>query len=227
MINSDNNSHKKASLLAFASLMDGPSDQKISPLISEAFIPILALLFHQDLSLRKVAAFTISRISEFHALDILQHPKFPEILPKILEVLNDKPVVSKKICFILGYLSESSLKTKETSINLNIKKTNRVFLLFIDLFHSYIENIINLLLKNSVREDISTKDSNLINITFASVMHIIHNCKNENVIAKYLHIFIEQTKIIESVAKEKKESFMSGILSTIQVLNSMQFCNIT
>ena len=103
------------------------------------------------------------------------------------------------------------------------ERNNYYFFFLIDLFHSYIENIINLLLKNSVREDISTKDSNLINITFASVMHIIHNCKNVNLIGKYLHIFIEQTKIIESVAKEKKESFMSGILSTIQVLNEIWY----
>lgn len=102
--------------MAFSSLMDGPSEEKITPLIAEALIPILALLFHHDLSIRKVAAFTISRISEFHSLVILQHSKFPEILPKILEVLNDKPVVSKKICFILGFLSESMSKTIDNSM---------------------------------------------------------------------------------------------------------------
>ena len=73
--------------------MDGPSTDKINNLITKAFIPILALLFDPNLSLRKTSALTISRMAEFHPITILNLPKFNEILLKIMEALHDKPCV--------------------------------------------------------------------------------------------------------------------------------------
>lgn len=93
MIASDNLTHKKASLLAFSSLMDGPSKEKIQNLISPALIPILELLFHKDFKMKKTSAFTICRISEFHSISILKHANFKDILPKLMEALNDSPAV--------------------------------------------------------------------------------------------------------------------------------------
>jgi len=94
LIASDNLTHKKASLLAFSALMDGPSKEKAHVLVDSAFVPILELLFHNDFRVKKTSAFTISKIAEFHSLSILQHAKFNDILPKLMEALNDSPAVS-------------------------------------------------------------------------------------------------------------------------------------
>ena len=101
MISSDNLTHKKASLLAFSALMDGPSKEKVPMLVASALIPILELLFHKDFSVKKTSAFTIAKIAEFHSLAILQHQSFNEILPKLMEALNDRPAVTKQFISFL------------------------------------------------------------------------------------------------------------------------------
>lgn len=100
LIQSDNLSHKKASLLAFSSLMDGPSKEKVHALITSALIPVLELLFHKDFKVKKTSAFTICKIAEFHSISILQHASFNEILPKLMEALNDRPAVKIFVIFL-------------------------------------------------------------------------------------------------------------------------------
>ena len=83
---------------------------------------------------------------------------------------------------------------------------------------NHVENIINTLLKNSIRDDLAAKDLNLIESTFSAVMNIIHNLQNPVVIEKYLKLFVNEAKISETLPPHKKESLMNGILSTIQVI---------
>ena len=67
-----------------------------------------------------------------------------------------------------------------------------VELCLLDFFLNFVENIINTLIKNSVREDLSAKDFNLIESTFSAVMNIIHNLRNPTIIEKYLkHSYLE------------------------------------
>ena len=73
--------------------MDGPSKEKVQALINPALIPILELLFHKDVKVKKTSAFTICRIAEFHSISILKHSNFNDILPKLMEALNDRPEV--------------------------------------------------------------------------------------------------------------------------------------
>jgi len=80
-----------------------------------------------------------------------------------------------------------------------------------------VENIINTLIKNSIRDDLATKDLNLIESTFSAVMNIIHNLQNPNIIEKYLKLFVNEAKLSETLPPQKKENLMNGILSTIQV----------
>jgi len=82
---------------------------------------------------------------------------------------------------------------------------------------SHVENIINTLIKNSVREDLATKDLNLIESTFSAVMNIIHNLQNPVIIEKYLKLFVSEAKVSEALPPHKRENLMNGILSTIQV----------
>lgn len=77
--------------------MDGPTKDKIHALITPALIPILELLFHKDFRVKKTSAFTICRIAEFHSISILQHANFNDILPKLMEALNDQPAVQQTI----------------------------------------------------------------------------------------------------------------------------------
>ena len=83
---------------------------------------------------------------------------------------------------------------------------------------SHVENIINTLIKNSVREDLAAKDLNLIESTFSAVMNIIHNLQNPTIIEKYLKLFVGEAKLSESLPANRRENLMNGILSTIQVL---------
>lgn len=87
----------------------------------------------------------------------------------------------------------------------------------LDFFLNHVENIINTLIKNSVREDLSAKDFNLIESTFSAVMNIIHNLRNPTIIEKYLKLFVNEAKISDALPANKKENLMNGILSTIQV----------
>lgn len=104
---SDNWRLREAAVTAFGSVLDGPSNQKMLPILTQA-LPFLIKCLHDNVSIVKASAgWTIGRICEFHKNAISM-----ELLPSLVEAigtaLNDpEAVVSSRACYAVHNLAKA------------------------------------------------------------------------------------------------------------------------
>ena len=108
--NSPNPKLREASMLAYGSLMDGPSSTRLTPIIQMSLSVIVdSLNDPTSAAVRDNAAWTIGRICQFHTEAIA--PALPNLIPILLTRLaSDKPRVAANVAWtfdILGQEQES------------------------------------------------------------------------------------------------------------------------
>lgn len=95
---------REAAVLAYGSIMEGPSSEKMAPLVQESFSQLVQHLNDSSIAVRDTIAWTIGRIAQFHwcIVAVLLKP----LMPVLLEKLKDKPRVAANICWVISVLSE-------------------------------------------------------------------------------------------------------------------------
>jgi importin subunit beta-1 len=97
--------HREAALLAYGSILDGPSPGKMGPIIQSSLQVIVGALNDPSVSVRDNAAWTVGRICQFHTRAIA--PAIPNLVPILLQKLGgDKPRVSEKIAWTFDVLGQ-------------------------------------------------------------------------------------------------------------------------
>ena len=97
--------HREAAMLAYGSILDGPSPVKMSPIIQQSLQVIVSALNDPSLAVRDNAAWTLGRICQFHTRAIA--PAIANLVPILLQKLgSDKPRVAEKIAWTLDVLGQ-------------------------------------------------------------------------------------------------------------------------
>jgi importin subunit beta-1 len=97
--------HREAAMLAYGSILDGPSPVKMAPIIQQSLQVIVSALNDPSLAVRDNAAWTVGRICQFHSRAIA--PAVPNLVPVLLQKLgSDKPRVAEKIAWTLDVLGQ-------------------------------------------------------------------------------------------------------------------------
>lgn len=91
---------KEAAIMAFGSILDGPSSEKISPLVREALALLMGCMNDQNILVRDTTAWTLGRICELHAVCISSELLSP-LMQLLVQGLDQEPRVSHNICYAI------------------------------------------------------------------------------------------------------------------------------
>eukprot|EP00967_Tisochrysis_lutea_P053819 scaffold67089_cov34-Tisochrysis_lutea.AAC.7 len=116
-INSVDWRRREASTFAFGSILDGPSQHVLQPVMPHAIDLLIRLMRDQSVQVRDTAAWAIGRVCELHILFIsqqqwvqmthaLQPGEPPEAEGVLLAGLKDEPRVAANVCCALHALAE-------------------------------------------------------------------------------------------------------------------------
>eukprot|EP01018_Ginkgo_biloba_P007970 Gb_04236 [translate_table: standard] len=102
---------REAATYAFGSILEGPSPEKVSPLVSIALSFMLNAMKDENSHVKDTTAWTLRRIFEFlHGptmeTPIITQANLPLILSVLLESTKDVPNVAEKVCGALLYLAQ-------------------------------------------------------------------------------------------------------------------------
>eukprot|EP00916_Digyalum_oweni_P014840 GHVL01024276.1.p1 GENE.GHVL01024276.1~~GHVL01024276.1.p1 ORF type:complete len:853 (+),score=138.01 GHVL01024276.1:57-2615(+) len=94
--------HREAAILAYGSIMEGPSQEKLSGLVSQSLQHLVKALDDQSAAVRDTCAWTIGQIAKVHTS--LLTPHVLEMLNLVIPKLKDEPRVAVNICYVLDTL---------------------------------------------------------------------------------------------------------------------------
>lgn len=102
---------REAATYAFGSILEGPSEQTLVPLVSAAFRFLLNAFKDENNHVKDTTAWTLSRIFEFLHKPGMDTPlvtstNLPFILSVLLESIKDAPNVAEKVCGAIYFLAQ-------------------------------------------------------------------------------------------------------------------------
>jgi importin subunit beta-1 len=190
-ISSSNWRFREAAVLAFGSILEGPSGYIITELVTQA-IPILLQHTKDPVVLVKdTTAWTLGRICQIHS-QILT-PKLPEVIQVLIEALADEPRIAAKACWAIHNLADAyEIDDKPTSP-----------------LSPYFQALAVALLRATDRDD--ADESFLASSAYEAVNLLIQNSSKDSLplIAQLLSPFLdrlEKTFATQIVSSEDKEA---------------------
>ena len=117
-INSSNWRHKEAAILAFGSILSGPSPDKLKVIVTQALPHLLPCLSDANALVRDTTAWTLSEICSLH-LDILTRDMLePLVTATSLGLVDPSAKVAAHSCSIVNNLSVGCAATKGDATNM-------------------------------------------------------------------------------------------------------------
>jgi len=100
---------REAAILAYGSIMEGPSSDKLAQPVASSFTFLMGLLGDPSVAVRDTTAWTIARIAQFHETIIAEHVGNSQagLVKVLLEKLKDEPRVAANICWVIHVLAET------------------------------------------------------------------------------------------------------------------------
>jgi len=95
--------YREAAVLAYGSIMEGPTSEKMRPLVMQSAQSLVNSLKDPSVAVRDTVAWTLGRIAQFHPtiMPVL------ELMPVLWEKLRDVPRVAANICWVVQVIAES------------------------------------------------------------------------------------------------------------------------
>mmetsp|Transcript_86431 Transcript_86431/g.201067 ORF Transcript_86431/g.201067 Transcript_86431/m.201067 type:complete len:860 (+) Transcript_86431:220-2799(+) len=94
---------REAAVLAYGSIMEGPTSEKMRPLVMQSYPRLVMAMNDQSVAVRDTIAWTLGRIAQFHPTIV----PVRELMPVLSEKLRDVPRVASNICWVVQVLAES------------------------------------------------------------------------------------------------------------------------
>ncbi|CAE7559653.1 KPNB1 [Symbiodinium sp. KB8] len=94
---------REAAVLAYGSIMEGPTSEKMRPMVEQSLSHLVLALQDQSVAVRDTIAWTLGRIAQFHPTIV----PVKQLMPLLCERLRDVPRVSANICWNVQVLAEA------------------------------------------------------------------------------------------------------------------------
>lgn len=95
--------HREAAVLAYGSIMEGPTSEKMRPLVMQSYSRLVMAMNDKSVAVRDTIAWTLGRIAQFHPTIV----PVRELTPVLGEKLRDVPRVASNICWVVQVLAEN------------------------------------------------------------------------------------------------------------------------
>eukprot|EP00931_Biecheleriopsis_adriatica_P086256 TRINITY_DN60967_c0_g1_i1.p1 TRINITY_DN60967_c0_g1~~TRINITY_DN60967_c0_g1_i1.p1 ORF type:complete len:854 (+),score=205.76 TRINITY_DN60967_c0_g1_i1:68-2629(+) len=93
---------REAAFLAYGSIMEGPTSEKMRPMVEQSFSFLVQALQDPSVAVRDTIAWTLGRITQFHPSIV----PVKQLTPLLCEKLRDVPRVSANICWNIQVMAE-------------------------------------------------------------------------------------------------------------------------
>ncbi|KAJ4970934.1 hypothetical protein NE237_004033 [Protea cynaroides] len=205
---------REAATFAFGSILEGPTIDKLSPLVNAAMDFLLNAIKDQNSHVKDTTAWTISRIFELlHApaggFSVVSSANIQLVVGTLLESIKDAPNVAEKVCGAIYYLAQGY---EDAGTNSSI------------LF-PYLPDMISSLLLTADRKD--SNDSKLRASAYETLNEVVR-CANlaeaTHIIAQLLPVIMTrlgqtlELQIVSSDDREKQGDLQALLCGVLQVI---------
>lgn len=204
---------REAATYAFGSIIEGPSLEKLAPLVNMALNFILNALKDENNQVKDTTAWTLGRIFEFLHGPTVQSPvitpaNLPSIVTALLESIKDAPNVADKVCGALYFLAQGYEQVNAASCPLS----------------PFLPDLIGSLLATAERKDAA--DSRIRTAAYETLNEIVRCSTQEtaNVIMQLLPLIMTklgqtmELQIVSSDDREKQGDLQALLCGVLQVI---------
>lgn len=155
---------REAAMMAFGSIMEGPSN--LVPIVKQALNVVLTLAFDKSINVRDTTFWVLNKICEQVAEAVLEPETLKSVLEVLLQGLKAEPRVAANACWAINSLSESA---HELALAYEgVSENPSTFAL-----SPYFQSIVNFLLECADRPD--SVQNNLRTSAYEALMELIKN----------------------------------------------------
>jgi importin subunit beta-1 len=108
---------KEAAIMAFGSILDGPTQEKLVPIVGQAMSVLITCLKDETPMVRDTTAWTIGKICEYHKAAVTQEMLQPMLEGLSLALTDQSPKVASQACYAIHSLGEACGEEKDLSSN--------------------------------------------------------------------------------------------------------------
>eukprot|EP00741_Cyanophora_paradoxa_P021338 tig00021348_g20597.t1 len=186
-INSKDWHAREASIMAFGSILEGPSKQSLMQLVREAVPIMLTHMTDESVLVRDTTAWTLGRICDFHCTSIPKE-NFAPMVHVFIKGLADEPRVAGNICWAVHNFAQAYEDADEQPSN--------------DL-SPFFQALMQQLLQTTEREDAT--ECNLRSSAYEAINVLIQNCAQD--------VFPILTQIVPVIVERLERTFNMQIVS--------------
>lgn len=204
---------REAATYAFGSILEGPSLDKLTPLVHVALTFMLQAMKDENNHVKDTTAWTLGRIFEFLHGPSLEAPvinqnNLPVILTVLLEAIKDTPNVAEKVCGAIYFLAQGYEEGGQSSSPLS----------------PFFQSIVQALLATTERED--SGDSRLRTSAYETLNEVVRISTEDTapivmqlvpVIMQKLNVTLEMA-VLSSDDREKQSELQALLCGVLQVI---------
>ncbi|XP_076905893.1 importin subunit beta-1-like [Bidens hawaiensis] len=205
---------REAATYAFGSILEGPSVEKLSPMVVSALDFLLNAMKNQNSHVKDTTAWTLGRIFELlHSpatgFSVISPTNFQKVMVVLLESIKDSPNVAEKVCGAIYFLAQG-YEGFETGSS---------------VLTPYLPNIISSLITTAERND--ANDTKLRSAAYETLNEVVR-CSNlaesSQIITQLLPVIMTklgqtiELQILSSDDKEKQGDLQALLCGVLQVI---------
>ncbi|KAE8099143.1 hypothetical protein FH972_017147 [Carpinus fangiana] len=205
---------REAATYAFGSILEGPSIDKLSPLVHAGLDFLLKAMKDENNHVRDTTAWTLSRIFELlHSpaggISVISSENIQQILGVLLESINDTPNVAEKVCGAIYYLCQGYFEAGQAS----------------SVLTPFLTDIITQLIRTADRTD--GGDSKLRSSAYETLNEVVrcsYIVETSPIIEQLLPVIMNklgqtlELQIVSSDDREKQGDLQASLCGVIQVI---------
>jgi importin subunit beta-1 len=107
---------REAAIMAFGAVLDGPSNQKLSPLVQSAMPVLISAMRDSHVLVKDTATWTIGKICELHVRSIPE-AVVPQLVQHLIIALEDSARVCSRACYALHMFGEAFEPNRDDATN--------------------------------------------------------------------------------------------------------------
>ncbi|KAL3122426.1 hypothetical protein niasHT_001461 [Heterodera trifolii] len=162
--------YREAAIMAFGSILEGPSKQKLLTLVEQAIQPLIVTLSDSHPAVKDTAAWAIGRVCDTCEALVTREQTLSTLLPALFTALQDQPRVATNVCWAISSLVKAAYQVAVDSgvASVDEKGTPQTFIL-----STVYPNMVQELIKTSDRTD--SNANNLRISAYEALMELIKN----------------------------------------------------
>ena len=197
---------REAATLAFGSVIGGPDEETIAPIINEALGVLIEGTRDENVMVRDTTAWTLAKIAESHAECLTTgEGVYEAVVTSWIASLDDEPRVAHNVCFALH--------------NLAVAAGNNDRNMLTPIFMKVMEKLV----ETSNRDD--WQESNLRVGAYEAINQLIENCNDDSLelVAQILPLILGRLEaaigmqVNTSDDKENRDSLINNLLGALQI----------